>query len=56
MSQKDLWFESSTTLKQGEDQALRGDSYLIEGISPSKHNSSMSRRGRGETALAEFDL
>lgn len=45
--QKDLWFESSTTLRDGEDQALLGDSYLKEGISPSKHNSSLSRRGRG---------
>uniref|UniRef100_UPI0037E75198 acyl-CoA-binding domain-containing protein 5A-like n=1 Tax=Semicossyphus pulcher TaxID=241346 RepID=UPI0037E75198 len=45
--QKDLWFESSTTLNGGEDQVLMGDSYLQEGISTSQHNSSLSRRGRG---------
>ncbi|XP_041659942.1 acyl-CoA-binding domain-containing protein 5A-like isoform X2 [Cheilinus undulatus] len=44
--QKDLWFESNTTLN-GEDQALMGDSYFKEGISTSQHNSSLSRRGRG---------
>ncbi|XP_034412213.1 acyl-CoA-binding domain-containing protein 5-like isoform X5 [Cyclopterus lumpus] len=45
--QRDLWFESNTTLKGGEDQVLMGDSYLKEGISASQHNSSLSRRGRG---------
>ncbi|XP_035526904.1 acyl-CoA-binding domain-containing protein 5-B-like isoform X1 [Morone saxatilis] len=45
--QKDLWFESNTTLNGGEDQVLMGDSYLKEGISTSQHNSSLSRRGRG---------
>ncbi|XP_042354325.1 acyl-CoA-binding domain-containing protein 5A-like [Plectropomus leopardus] len=45
--QRDLWFESSTTLNGGEDQALLGDSYLKDGISTSQHNSSLSRRGRG---------
>lgn len=42
VKQKDLWFESSTTLNEGEDQVLIG-------ISTSQHNSSLSRRGRGET-------
>ncbi|XP_056276171.1 acyl-CoA-binding domain-containing protein 5A-like isoform X2 [Pseudoliparis swirei] len=47
--QRELWFESNTTLKGGEDQVLMvmGDSYLKEGISASQHNSSLSRRGRG---------
>ncbi|KAL7386896.1 hypothetical protein ABVT39_015293 [Epinephelus coioides] len=45
--QRDLWFESNTTLNGGEDQVLIGDSYLKEGISASQHNSSLSRRGRG---------
>uniref|UniRef100_A0AAQ4RJ88 Acyl-CoA binding domain containing 5b n=1 Tax=Gasterosteus aculeatus aculeatus TaxID=481459 RepID=A0AAQ4RJ88_GASAC len=45
--QRDLWFESSTTLKGGEDQVLVGASYLQEGISSSQHNSSASSRGRG---------
>ncbi|XP_054452412.1 acyl-CoA-binding domain-containing protein 5A-like isoform X2 [Anoplopoma fimbria] len=45
--QRDLCFESNTTLKGGEDQVLMGDSYLKEGISTSQHNSSLSRRGRG---------
>ncbi|KAM3604369.1 uncharacterized protein V6R79_010060 [Siganus canaliculatus] len=45
--QKDLWYESSTTLNGGEDQALLEDSFLKEGIRASRHNSSMSRRGRG---------
>ncbi|XP_047444923.1 acyl-CoA-binding domain-containing protein 5A-like isoform X2 [Mugil cephalus] len=41
--QKDRWFESSATMKEGEDQV--GDSCLRVGISPYKH-SSLSRRGR----------
>ncbi|XP_049888671.1 acyl-CoA-binding domain-containing protein 5-B-like isoform X3 [Epinephelus moara] len=45
--QRDLWFESNTTLNGGEDQVLIEDSYLKEGISASQHNSSLSRRGRG---------
>ncbi|XP_059199722.1 acyl-CoA-binding domain-containing protein 5A-like isoform X2 [Centropristis striata] len=45
--QRDLWFESNTTLNGGEDQVLIGDSYLTEGISASQHNMSLSRRGRG---------
>ncbi|XP_051266099.1 acyl-CoA-binding domain-containing protein 5A-like isoform X2 [Dicentrarchus labrax] len=45
--QKDLWFESNTTLNGGEDQVIMGDTYLKEGISTSQHNSSLSRRGRG---------
>ncbi|XP_022050976.1 acyl-CoA-binding domain-containing protein 5-like isoform X2 [Acanthochromis polyacanthus] len=45
--QKDLWFESNTSLKVGEDQVFIGDSYLNEGILLSKHSSSLSRRGRG---------
>lgn len=49
--QKDLWFESNTTLIGGEDQVLMGDSYFREGISTSQHNSSLSRRGRGEAAV-----
>ncbi|XP_029310130.1 acyl-CoA-binding domain-containing protein 5-B-like isoform X2 [Cottoperca gobio] len=44
--QRDLWFESNTTLNAGEDQVLMGDSYFKEGIS-SCNNSSLSRRGRG---------
>lgn len=44
VKQKDLWFESSTTLNGGEDQALPG-------ISTSQHNSSLSRRGKGESML-----
>ncbi|XP_010748049.2 acyl-CoA-binding domain-containing protein 5A isoform X3 [Larimichthys crocea] len=47
LRQRDLWFESNTTLNAGEDQALMGDSYFKEGISTSQHNSSLSRRGRG---------
>ncbi|CAJ1071672.1 acyl-CoA-binding domain-containing protein 5A-like isoform X4 [Xyrichtys novacula] len=45
--QKDLWYESSTTLNGGEDQVLMGESYFKEGISTSQHSSSLSRRGRG---------
>ncbi|XP_070774819.1 acyl-CoA-binding domain-containing protein 5A-like [Enoplosus armatus] len=45
--QKDLWFESNTTLNGGEDQVLMEDSCLREGISTSQHNSALSRRGRG---------
>ncbi|XP_045901986.1 acyl-CoA-binding domain-containing protein 5A-like isoform X2 [Micropterus dolomieu] len=44
--QRDLWFESNTTLNGGDDQVFMGDSYLREGISRSQHNSSLSRRGR----------
>ncbi|XP_030607036.1 acyl-CoA-binding domain-containing protein 5A-like isoform X2 [Archocentrus centrarchus] len=43
--QRDLWFESNTTLIDGEDQILTGD--FKEGLSPGKHNSSLSRTGRG---------
>ncbi|KAL6104155.1 uncharacterized protein ACO6RY_13935 [Pungitius sinensis] len=45
--QRDLCYESSTTLKGQEDQVLVGASYLKEGISSSQHNSSVSRRERG---------
>ncbi|TNN81437.1 ATP-dependent zinc metalloprotease YME1L1 [Liparis tanakae] len=45
--QRELRFESNTTPKGGEDQVLMGDSYLKEGISASRHNSSWSGRGRG---------
>ncbi|XP_041805628.1 acyl-CoA-binding domain-containing protein 5A-like isoform X2 [Chelmon rostratus] len=45
--QKDLWFESNTSLNGGEDQALIRDSFQKEGISTSQHNSSLSRRSRG---------
>ncbi|XP_037314558.2 acyl-CoA-binding domain-containing protein 5-B-like isoform X3 [Pungitius pungitius] len=45
--QRDLCYESSTTLKGREDQVLVGASYLKEGISSSQHNSSVSRRERG---------
>ncbi|KAE8291268.1 Acyl-CoA-binding domain-containing protein 5A [Larimichthys crocea] len=51
LRQRDLWFESNTTLNAGEDQALMGDSYFKEGISTSQHNSSLSRRGRGGTCI-----
>lgn len=51
--QKDLWFESNTTLNGGEDQLLMVDSYLKEGISTSQLDSSLSRRGRGETTLID---
>lgn len=54
MKQKDLWFESSTTLNGEEDQALTRDSYFKDGISMSQHNSSLSRRGRGEITLALY--
>ncbi|XP_012723866.2 acyl-CoA-binding domain-containing protein 5A [Fundulus heteroclitus] len=42
----DVWFESSTTLKDAEDEAGR-DFYMIESLGPSKHSSSLSKRGRG---------
>ncbi|XP_054870025.1 acyl-CoA-binding domain-containing protein 5-like isoform X2 [Amphiprion ocellaris] len=45
--QKDLWFESNTSLKVGEDQVFIGDSYRNEAVLLSKHSSSLSRRGRG---------
>ncbi|XP_062285144.1 acyl-CoA-binding domain-containing protein 5A-like [Scomber scombrus] len=45
--QNDLWFESNTTLNEGEDQVLTGDSYLKERSSTTIHNSSLSRRERG---------
>lgn len=51
--QKDLWFESNTTLNGGEDQVLMVDSYLKEGISTSQLDSSLSRRGRGETTVID---
>ncbi|XP_072220327.1 acyl-CoA-binding domain-containing protein 5-B-like isoform X1 [Leuresthes tenuis] len=47
MRPNDLWFESSTTLKEAEEEGLTGDMYIKEGVSPSKRNSSLSRRGRG---------
>lgn len=46
MKQRDVWFESNTTLIDGEDHVLTGD--VKEGISPRKHNSSLSRTGGGE--------
>ncbi|XP_013768567.1 acyl-CoA-binding domain-containing protein 5-like isoform X3 [Pundamilia nyererei] len=45
MKQRDVWFESNTTLIDGEDHVLTGD--VKEGISPRKHNSSLSRTGGG---------
>lgn len=51
--QKDLWFESNTTLNGGEDQVLMAESYLKEGISTSELDRSLSRRGRGETTLID---
>ncbi|XP_042084832.1 acyl-CoA-binding domain-containing protein 5-B isoform X4 [Haplochromis burtoni] len=45
MKQRDVWFESNTTLIGGEDHVLTGD--VKEGISPRKHISSLSRTGRG---------
>lgn len=51
--QKDLWFESNTTLNGGEDQVLMAESYLKEGISTSELDKSLSRRGRGETTLID---
>ncbi|XP_039878382.1 acyl-CoA-binding domain-containing protein 5-B-like isoform X3 [Simochromis diagramma] len=45
MKQRDVWFESNTTLIDGEDHVLTGD--VKEGISPRKHNSSLSRTRRG---------
>ncbi|XP_039998718.1 acyl-CoA-binding domain-containing protein 5A-like isoform X2 [Xiphias gladius] len=47
VKQKDLWFESNTTLNGGEDQGLTRESYFKEGIGTSQHSSSLSRRGRG---------
>nr|XP_020505233.1 acyl-CoA-binding domain-containing protein 5A-like isoform X2 [Labrus bergylta] len=44
--QKDLWFESNTTLNGEEDQILMGDLYFKDGISTIQRNSSLSRRGR----------
>lgn len=52
--QKDLWFESSTTLNGGEDQAFAVDSHLTEGISRSQLDSSLSRRVRGRAAIIHF--
>lgn len=49
--QKDLWFESSTSLNGGEDQALRVDSHLTEGISGSQLDTSLTRRERGRVTL-----
>ncbi|KAM4551666.1 acyl-CoA-binding domain-containing protein 5A-like isoform 1-T1 [Odontesthes bonariensis] len=43
----DLWFESSTTLKEAEEEGHVDDIYFKEGVSASKCNSSLSRRGRG---------
>lgn len=45
MKQRDVWFESNTTLIDGEDCVLTGD--VKERITPRKHNSSLSRTGRG---------
>lgn len=47
VKQKDLWFESSTTLNGGQDQVLTE-------ISTSQHNSSLLRRGRGESTLTLY--
>lgn len=44
VKQKDLWFESSAAVNDGEDQVLTE-------ISTSQHNSSLLRRGRGESML-----
>ncbi|MED6289470.1 hypothetical protein CHARACLAT_003141 [Characodon lateralis] len=43
----DVWFESSTTLKDAEDDAPAGDFYIKERVCPSKHSCSISKRGRG---------
>lgn len=52
--QKDLWFESSTSVNGGEDQALMEDSHLTERISRSQLDSSLTRRERGRAALIHF--
>ncbi|XP_034559890.1 acyl-CoA-binding domain-containing protein 5A-like isoform X2 [Notolabrus celidotus] len=52
--QRDLWYESSTTLNDGEDQVLMGETYFKEGISTSQHSSSLSRRGRGVQSPREI--
>ncbi|XP_047223347.1 acyl-CoA-binding domain-containing protein 5-like isoform X2 [Girardinichthys multiradiatus] len=43
----DVWFESSTTLKDAEDDAPAGDFYIKERVCPSKHSRSISKRRRG---------
>ncbi|KAM4729066.1 acyl-CoA-binding domain-containing protein 5-B-like isoform 2-T3 [Anableps anableps] len=43
----DVWFESSTTLKDAEDEGPAGDFYIKDRAAPSKHSSSLSKRGRG---------
>ncbi|MEQ2304112.1 hypothetical protein AMECASPLE_023699, partial [Ameca splendens] len=43
----DVWFESSTTLKDAEDDTPAGDFYIKERVCPSKQSRSISKRGRG---------
>lgn len=56
LKQNDLWFESNTTLNGGEDQAGTRDSYFKDGTSTGQHNSSLSRRGTGESTLKPFSM
>ncbi|XP_032422178.1 acyl-CoA-binding domain-containing protein 5A-like isoform X1 [Xiphophorus hellerii] len=43
----DVWFESSTTLKDAEDEGPAGDFYMKERAASRKPSSSLSKRGRG---------
>ncbi|XP_071399058.1 acyl-CoA-binding domain-containing protein 5A-like [Centroberyx affinis] len=44
---KELWVESQAAQNGVEDQTLRGEPHLEEGISTVQHSSCLSRRGRG---------
>ncbi|XP_014911427.1 acyl-CoA-binding domain-containing protein 5A-like isoform X3 [Poecilia latipinna] len=43
----DVWFESSTTLKDAEDEGPAGDFHMKEKAALRKHSSSLSKRERG---------
>ncbi|XP_038134799.1 acyl-CoA-binding domain-containing protein 5A-like [Cyprinodon tularosa] len=43
----DVWFESSTTLKEAKDEIPGGGFYIKERVGPSGHSSSLSKREIG---------
>ncbi|XP_014859943.1 PREDICTED: acyl-CoA-binding domain-containing protein 5A-like isoform X1 [Poecilia mexicana] len=52
----DVWFESSTTLKDAEDEGPAGDFHMKERAALRKHSSSLSKRGRGSPRATCFPL
>ncbi|XP_016520377.1 acyl-CoA-binding domain-containing protein 5A-like isoform X2 [Poecilia formosa] len=52
----DVWFESSTTLKDAEDEGPAGDFHMKEKAALRKHSSSLSKRERGSPRATCFPL